>query len=219
MHAHMYSVVIGFVLMLSAILKAINILAFSLEIRQYVDTYICAYLGQFSTVFAIGICTLELFTAMLLQQKAYRYIATWLSFLMFSAFTYLTWLNFAYPSELGSIESCGCFGELIHISPKVSFIKCVLLSLISGFAIYKQLSDKEERCNFRIHFSIRLAWCLLSSIAIPMYSILLMRRVGERVYLMGYCLLCIITLTIFLYPLRKKIKTCFMIKRHEKRTL
>lgn len=216
MHAYTYSAVIGFVLMLSAILKAINILAFSLEIRQYVDTYICAYPGQFSTVFAIGICILELFTAMLLQQKAYRYIATWFSFLMFLAFTYLTWLNFAYPSELGSIESCGCFGELIHITPKASFIKCVLLSLISGFAIYRQVSDKKERCRFRMHFSIFLTWCLLSSIAIPMYSILLMRRVGESVYLMGYCFLCVIILTNFLYPHRKKLRNYSLIKKHEK---
>lgn len=84
MHAHIYSVVIGFVLMMSAILKAVNIYAFSIEVRQYVDTYICAYIGQFSTVIVIGICILELFTAMLLQLKSYRYIATWFSFLMFS---------------------------------------------------------------------------------------------------------------------------------------
>lgn len=44
-------------------------------------------------------------------------------------FTCITYLN--YIDRYGQIESCGCFGEVIHLSPEESFWKNVVLLTIS----------------------------------------------------------------------------------------
>ena len=41
---------------------------------------------------------------------------------------------------MGSIESCGCFGELVHFSPLGAFIKSLVLfvvSLVNLFLVLK----------------------------------------------------------------------------------
>ena len=55
-------------------------------------------------------------------------------------FTYLTGVNLFFPGllgsiEIGSIENCGCFGELIHFSPLASFVKSLLLLGVSVLGI------------------------------------------------------------------------------------
>ena len=55
---------------------------------------------------------------------------------MLSLFVYLTGVNLFFPTVIGSIESCGCFGELIHFTPLSSFIKSVILLLIAIANLY-----------------------------------------------------------------------------------
>lgn len=43
---------------------------------------------------------------------------------------------------MGSIESCGCFGELIHFTPLTSFIKSVVLLMMAILYLYVTLFDK-----------------------------------------------------------------------------
>ena len=49
------------------------------------------------------------------------------AFLALTFFVWLTGDNYFNPSPLGRIESCGCFGELIHFTPLASFIKSLVL--------------------------------------------------------------------------------------------
>lgn len=47
----------------------------------------------------------------------------------------LTAINIFIPSEYGSIESCGCFGEFIHFSSKASLIKTFFIWLLSFLSL------------------------------------------------------------------------------------
>lgn len=117
--------------MASAILKAVNIPAFSNEIEMYVLSYFPDSLLSLSGVAAVSICLFEiLFGGLLLFAKNQK-LTSLLVCLMFAFFTYLTSINLFCPPITGSVESCGCFGELIHMTPTMSFIKAVVLLILA----------------------------------------------------------------------------------------
>jgi len=47
----------------------------------------------------------------------------------------LTYINLVAP--LGGIESCGCFGELIHLNAKETFFKNLLLLIAAVYLTFK----------------------------------------------------------------------------------
>ena len=47
-------------------------------------------------------------------------------------FVYLTGVNLFFPTIIGSIETCGCFGELVHFTPVSSFVKSVVLLVMAA---------------------------------------------------------------------------------------
>ena len=58
----------------------------------------------------------------------------WLLLLLIVFFTFLT--GYAYLS--GKFRSCGCFGDCLPITPKTSFLKDLLLLVLTGFLFWKQ---------------------------------------------------------------------------------
>ena len=63
-----------------------------------------------------------------------------------SFFVFLTGVNLFFPTVIGSIEACGCFGELIHFTPLSSFIKSVILLVIAIanlYIVYQQINIKK----------------------------------------------------------------------------
>ena len=61
-------------------------------------------------------------------------------------FIYLTGVNYLSPTLLGSIESCGCFGELIHFSAKGSFIKTIVLWIIAFITFVSNIKNDRPYC-------------------------------------------------------------------------
>lgn len=46
-------------------------------------------------------------------------------------FVWLTGVNLFFPTIFGSVESCGCFGELVHFTPVGSFVKSMVLWMLA----------------------------------------------------------------------------------------
>lgn len=123
---------LGMTIMVSSILKSINIGSFTQEVREYINLYLPDFLGGWSQEIAIIVCGLELMTGLIAISGLHRRIISIIFIVMFSLFVYVTGVNLLFPSEyFGSIESCGCFGELIHFSPLASFVKSALLWLLA----------------------------------------------------------------------------------------
>ncbi len=59
--------------------------------------------------------------------------ASFFALLMF--FVYLTGMNLFFPAMMVSIESCGCFGELVHFTSEESFVKSIVLWVMTCFNI------------------------------------------------------------------------------------
>ena len=101
------SLLLALLFIVSSITKVVALPVFADELVLYLDIYFGGWLRDSSLFLAGMVCLTEL--------------------LALTFFVWLTGDNYFNPSPLGRIESCGCFGELIHFTPLASFIKSLVL--------------------------------------------------------------------------------------------
>ncbi len=118
---------LGLVLVVSSILKVVSIKTFVIETGDYIDLYMPQWLHGWNMPCAIAICVIELAAGILLIKKKQNVWISVLPLLLLTFFVWLTGVNLFFPTIFGSVESCGCFGELIHFTPVSSFAKSVVL--------------------------------------------------------------------------------------------
>ena len=186
------------VFLLSSVLKAVNINSFVMETRLYMDAYLWdlkSVMSSLGTIHidmfcAIGVCVIEMLVALLAIQHEYRRVASVGFCVMLTFFVYLTGQNLFFPTIMGSIESCGCFGELIHFSPLASFIKSVVLWVLS---IVLVVYSWHERWNVSMLFKDRYMYiCIATSVMLPLYSIWFFEALSHTVYIIGFVVLVVI---------------------------
>lgn len=142
-----YAFVITFVL--SGISKGANLEATSQLISQY-----CGLLGfdwgiivSSPYIIAAVICSFEIFIGMFALNSMVFLMALPMYIFVISLFTILTYINLVTP--LGGIESCGCFGELIHLNATETFCKNITLLIASVYMAYKY-RDEIAQCYLNI---------------------------------------------------------------------
>lgn len=198
-------ITLGICFILSGVMKAVNVFSFAQEIRLYIEAYIDTYFVQWSVEIAVAICAIETISGSLAFMKTYAPIVSVVFVSMMSFFVWLTGINLFYPSLMGSIESCGCFGELIHFSPLASFVKSVVLLLMAIvnhiflFSNYKFLIIKVVK-DWKMYVT-----CVAGALP-AMYSYLCFENMEHWYYLAGYISLCVCILIsiVFSYVYRKK---------------
>lgn len=137
------SYIIASILLFSGISKCFYLQRFAEEVSQYSEFYVSSSFSPLSEFIAIALCFIEIIVGVLLFTKKLLFIAASMSFLLMSFFLYLTGINYLFPTVLGSIESCGCFGELIHFTAKGSFIKSGVLWLIALNIFISSIKNKQ----------------------------------------------------------------------------
>ena len=131
------------VLLLSGISKCLYLHGFSAEVSQYSELYISSVFVPFSSQIAISVCCVEILLGLLLFFSRFTLFSTFTVLVLMLFFLYLTGVNYLFPTLLGRIESCGCFGELIHFSAKGSFIKTLVLCAISFITFCLIIKEKQ----------------------------------------------------------------------------
>lgn len=111
----------------SSLLKVISLQTFAIETGDYIDLYMPHWLHGWNMLCAVGICILELTVGILLIWRKQLVWTSAMALLLLTFFVWLTGVNMFFPTIFGSIESCGCFGELIHFTPIASFFKSLIL--------------------------------------------------------------------------------------------
>ena len=177
-------------LMASSLLKSVNMRSFASETLQYMEAYMPDWLTPFYTEAAVAVCSIELLAALLLQNGRFSHIASCVSVLLLTFFVWLTGVNLFFPTVFGSIESCGCFGELIHFSPAASFAKSVVIWGMAAAPVAVQTRGRINQDTWRKTDALHLLVCLLISILPSACSLLLMSRLGEGMYIAGYMTVC-----------------------------
>ncbi len=191
-------ITLGVCFILSGVMKAVNVYSFAQEIRLYIEAYMDSYFVQWTVEIAVAICAIETITGLLALRKKYAPIVSIVFLGMMSFFVWLTGINLFYPSLMGSIESCGCFGELIHFSPLASFVKSVVLW---GMAV---MNYELRFTNYLLSFfNSRKPWrdilrdgtlyvTLVTGALPPVYSYLFFENMEHGYYLAGYIAMCVL---------------------------
>ncbi|MDD6015271.1 MAG: hypothetical protein PUC18_03125 [Prevotellaceae bacterium] len=194
----------GSILILSSLLKSVNIHSFAMETGDYIDLYMPSWLHGFKYPCAMLVCQIELMLGLLGLRTKYRTVVLCGMLVMLTFFVWLTAVNAFFPTILGSIESCGCFGELIHFTPMASFVKSVVLWLMVGDVLliefnhndnhnHEILSLKQGRwrgpnipqdCYFWV--SVSAGWCLV------LFSYFYVNRLSHDLYLAIYIGICVV---------------------------
>lgn len=143
---HYTTWLLGVIFILSSIFKWIGLRSFALTIDDF-----CAFLGLdalcgHGMLLAYAICTAELLLGVAAFMPRIRKYIVMVYTLVLGYFTYITYLNLV--SLYGQVESCGCFGEVIHLTPAESFYKNVVLLTLSLIAcvliVYNKKSIKKN---------------------------------------------------------------------------
>lgn len=173
-------------------MKAVNVYSFSQTINFFFGLLGLDGLYGYGVLLAISICTIECLLPLLSISNRYRGIVVWCYPVMMGYFTYITFIN--YTDLYGGIESCGCFGELIHLSPAASFYKNVVLLLLSVVLLAIHIREKwrnKEPLFPSVRFDAYIVLALAASIVPPLFSFFFLNRWPHAPYLLLYLALCV----------------------------
>lgn len=141
------------ILIIASLLKLIGFDNFVSTVNMFVDSYLIGI--PFSIVYSLSIIIIvsEFIIGFIGLFNKLRVISLPLIMSIYFAFTIITFLNYFFPTSLGSIHNCRCFGDLLYLSPLASFFKSTILfvmSLFSEFLVWERKLANTRRCVLRI---------------------------------------------------------------------
>lgn len=159
---------VGSLFIISGLIKANDALGFMYKLEEYFETGALNFpeLTAYALPLAVFICVGEILIGVALVLGALPRLSAVLTGLMMAFFTWLTWYT-ANCDPFGTkmiadgtgqlveivnqcVLACGCFGNAIPLTPHESFIKDVVLSVLTvpivygAFAGLTQLNTKRE---------------------------------------------------------------------------
>ncbi len=182
-------IVLGVCFVLSGTMKAVNVYSFAQEIRLYIEAYFDTIMLPWTVEIAVVICSIETVTGMFALKKKYSMVVSATFFMMMSFFLWLTGVNYFSPSLLGSIESCGCFGELIHFSSMESFAKSTVLWILATALLGLYLTTGWQVSIKALLLERETYLFVIVGIAPALYSYFCFENMEHRFYLAGYLVL------------------------------
>ncbi len=114
---------VGLLFIFSGLIKANDPLGLSYKMQEFFEVWGLAFLDDYTLALSLFMNTLEIVAGIALLIKFPYKQTLWLLLGLIVFFTFLT----GYALFSGKIKTCGCFGDCIPLTPKVSFIKDVVL--------------------------------------------------------------------------------------------
>jgi hypothetical protein len=146
--------IVGILFIFSGLIKANDPLGLSYKMQEFFEVWEIAFLDDYALGLSLFMNTLEIVAGITLLIK-YPYKQTlWLLLGLIVFFTFLT----GYALFSGKIKTCGCFGDCIPLTPKVSFIK----DLVLLFAILILLFN-HKKVKSKIHKALGIFILLLTT--------------------------------------------------------
>lgn len=129
-------VVLGLVFIFSGFLKLIDPVGTALKVTEYLNAASLDFLSGLSPVAAITLATLEFMLGIAILLGLRMRLASVGIFIMMIFFSLVTLLLVIFDP----ITDCGCFGELIKLTNMQSFLKNMVLLLLSLFIFLRRKS-------------------------------------------------------------------------------
>ena len=185
-------ITLGVCFILSGVMKAVNVYAFAQEIRLYIEAYMDSYFVQWMVEIAVTLCAIETITGLLALRKRCEAVVSVVFLCMMSFFVWLTGMNYLIPSLMGSVESCGCFGELIHFSPLASFVKSIVLWTMA-IGLFGLCLSTKWKLSIKCIITDRKTYITIILGCLPaVFSYICFEKMEHSWYLAGYIALCIV---------------------------
>src|SRR4026208_1485030 len=120
-------IIVGVLFIFSGLIKATDPLGLSYKMQEFFDLWGLTRFNSWTLSLSVIMNAFEIIAGFALLLGWRIRLFSWLLLLLIIFFTFLT--GYAYFS--GKFKNCGCFGDCIPLTPRVSFIKdLVLLGLI-----------------------------------------------------------------------------------------
>jgi uncharacterized membrane protein YphA (DoxX/SURF4 family) len=119
-------IIVGLLFIFSGLIKINDPLGFSYKLEEYFEVFHLTFLSGLAVWIAILLCSLEIVLgfALLIGVRA-RQVA-WGLLLLIIFFAFLTF----YSAAFKVVQTCGCFGDAIPLTPWQSFSKDLVLLLL-----------------------------------------------------------------------------------------
>lgn len=117
---------VGLLFIFSGLIKANDPLGFSYKLEEYFEVFHITFLNSLALSIAILLCALEMILgfALLIGVRAKEVV--WGLLLLIIFFAFLTF----YSAFFKVVQTCGCFGDAIPLTPWQSFSKDLVLLLL-----------------------------------------------------------------------------------------
>src|SRR5215217_3588830 len=119
-------IAVGLLFIFSGLIKINDPLGFSYKLEEYFEVFHITFLNGFAVGISIILCALEIILgfALLIGIRAKQ--VAWGLLLLIIFFSFLTF----YSAYFKVVQSCGCFGDAIPLTPWQSFSKDLVLLLL-----------------------------------------------------------------------------------------
>jgi len=131
---------VGLLFIFSGLIKANDPLGLSYKMQEFFEVWGIAFLDDYTLVFAVVMNTLEIVAGVAILIKFPYKQTLWMLLGLIVFFTFLT----GYALFSGKIKTCGCFGDCIPLTPKVSFIKDLVLLCSILILLFNQKKVKSN---------------------------------------------------------------------------
>ncbi|MGE9516078.1 MAG: MauE/DoxX family redox-associated membrane protein [Solitalea-like symbiont of Acarus siro] len=125
-------ILLGLIFLFSGLIKQNDPLGFAYKLEEYCHVFNLHILIPYTLPLSILFCALEISLGVLLIFKINFNLAKKISLLLLIFFAFLTF----YSAYFDKVKSCGCFGDVIVLTPWQSFFKDVVLLVINLSLFY-----------------------------------------------------------------------------------
>jgi len=120
-------ILVGLLFIFSGLIKINDPLGFSYKLQEYFEVFNITFLDGLALLISIILCTLEIVLGFTLLTGARAVKVAWGLLLLIIFFGFLTF----YSAYFKVVQTCGCFGDAIPLTPWQSFTKdMILLALV-----------------------------------------------------------------------------------------
>jgi hypothetical protein len=119
-------IAVGLLFIFSGLIKANDPMGFSYKLEEYFEVFHITFFNNFALSIAIILCALEMILGFALLIGARAIAVTWGLLLLIIFFAFLTF----YSAYFKVVQTCGCFGDAIPLTPWQSFSKDVVLLIL-----------------------------------------------------------------------------------------
>ena len=119
-------ILVGLLFIFSGLIKINDPLGFSYKLEEYFEVFHLTFLNGFALSIAILLCALEMILGFAILVGARAILVSWGLLLLIIFFAFLTF----YSAYFKVVQTCGCFGDAIPLTPWQSFSKDLVLLVL-----------------------------------------------------------------------------------------